>query len=306
MSYCKKSFVIEKPERVIYFLMRNLNISIQEASKMVDKNRVVLNGKTTSTKKPVSGKIEVIVYEPKDLDLMPIFETDSFAVFEKPSGMLVHPNGFDSKNTLIDSAKVLFGKSAQIVHRLDRSTSGLVIVAKNSKSDSELKDLFASGVVKKEYLLYAKGLVKKERLIDAPILAGNYELNHRLGLPKVMGRVSSSGKPSRTMVYPIRYIKEHNCTLIRAVPATGRTHQIRIHLAHIGHAILGDCLYGAGVDVAHSCLDRVLKGDERVKKCGANRVMLHASALSFFYQSNYFIVSKTPFGSDEMLQASKG
>lgn len=302
MSYTTKRFVIEKPTKIIYFLMENLGISQKEAAKLVDKNRVKLNGETTRSKAPVCGEIEVTIHEPNEATIEPIFQTDDFAVFDKPSGMLVHPNGFDSTNTLIDSVKVLFGKEAQIVHRLDRQTSGVVLVAKTKKADTELKDLFACGVVQKEYLLYAKGLIESQRLIDVPILAGTYELNHRLDLPKVMGRVSTNGKPSRTMIYPIKYIEDLDSTLVRAVPATGRTHQIRIHLAHIGHPILGDCLYGADVSVAHRCLNGELTEAEKTKLCGADRLMLHANKLGFFYKESYQIYSQMLFE----LQVPKG
>lgn len=304
MRFIRKHFFLTAPTRVVGFLASKLEISNQQSARLIDKGKVYLNGKTLSSKGLVCGNVDVICSVIEPANLAPIYESDDFAAFEKPSGMLIHPNGASNEPTLIDSAKALFGSNAQAVHRLDRSTSGVVLAAKNKTADSELKDLFASNVVKKSYLLYAKGKVANERLIDAPILAGNLELNSRQGLPKVMGRISPNGKPSRTMIYPIKYIKAQNITLISAIPATGRTHQIRLHLSHIGHPILGDCLYGKDIQTAHQCLNGELSREQKIARCGAARLLLHAQSLSFFYGTNHHITSTANFDLPELLQAA--
>ncbi|MDR1912071.1 MAG: hypothetical protein LBQ52_07000, partial [Helicobacteraceae bacterium] len=143
------------------------------------------------------------------------------------------------------------------------------------------------------------------RLIDAPIVAGSSERNGKLGLPKVIGAISfSRGKEARTAIEALEYFADFDATLIKALPIGGRTHQIRIHLAYIDRPILGDPLYGANVETARSWLDRTLKREERIAKIGADRLMLHADSIDFFYQSRFFIKSSVDFGKAALLAAT--
>jgi 23S rRNA pseudouridine1911/1915/1917 synthase len=235
-------------------------------------------------------------HEPTPSGLKPIFETKDFAVFSKPSGMLVHQNGFHVETSLVDDIKYLFGPLANLVHRLDRETSGLVIASKYKQAEKELKNLFVEKDIEKNYLAYVEGEFKKERLIDAPILIGMK--NNRTPddpTPRVLSEISANGMSSRTFVTPIRYFKDRNITLVNAYPITGRTHQIRIHLAHIGHRILGDPFYGVDLSVANEYLDYKMSEQQRVAKTGAKRVLLHAWNLKFTYKAKFYIENEDGF-----------
>jgi 23S rRNA pseudouridine1911/1915/1917 synthase len=97
------------------------------------------------------------------------------------------------------------------------------------------------------------------------------------------------------MITPLNYFADLDATLTQAAPVTGRTHQIRIHLAHIGFPILGDALYGADVETARARLDHALDRADMIAKTGADRLMLHADSLEFFYKSRFFVKSQTDF-----------
>ncbi|MDR2033262.1 MAG: RluA family pseudouridine synthase [Helicobacteraceae bacterium] len=305
MGYRVCEIALERPKKAARALMDALKIDRAKAQRLIDKGRVKLNGEKLSIKTEVEGILSALVFEANASGLKPFFVTPDFAVFEKPSGVLSHPNGFDCKSTLLDDARSIFGEEAQLCHRLDRETSGLVVVSRKKKAEAAIKDLFASRLAKKTYLAFVKGAIDKERLIDAPIVAGSSERNGKLGLPKVIGAVSfSRGKEARTAIEALEYFADLDATLIKALPIGGRTHQIRIHLAYIDRPILGDPLYGGGVETARSWLDRTLKREERIAKVGADRLMLHADSIDFFYQSRFFIKSRADFGKTELLAAT--
>jgi 23S rRNA pseudouridine1911/1915/1917 synthase len=286
--------------------MDALHIDRAKAQRLIDRGRVRLNGERLAIKTEVEGVLSALVFEPNPSGLTPFFTTSDFAVFEKPVGVLSHPNGFDCGPTLLDDARAIFGSAAQLCHRLDRETSGLVVVSRNEKAEAIIKDQFASRLAKKTYLAFAKGRIDAKRLIDAPIAVGTKERNDRLGLPKVFGAVSfSQGKEARTLISPLRYFADFDATLIEALPVSGRTHQIRLHLHYIGCPILGDALYGADIQTARSWLDNRLESADRVAKTGANRLMLHADSIEFFCGSRFFIKSRVEFGETALLRAVK-
>jgi 23S rRNA pseudouridine1911/1915/1917 synthase len=303
VSYKIVSFETPKPVKAASALMEALNIDRAKAQRLIDKGRVKLNGEALTIKTKVEGVLSVLVFDPKPSGLKPFFTAPDFAVFEKPAGVLTHPNGFDCGSTLLDDAKAIFGAKAQPCHRLDRETSGIVIVSRNEKSEAAIKDQFASRLAKKTYFAFVGGFVGAKRLIDAPIVAGSKERNDRLGLPKVMGAISAQGKEARTLIVPLKYFADLDATLIEALPIGGRTHQIRLHLKHIGNPILGDALYGADVETTRVWLDGTLKRADRIAKTGADRLMLHADSIWFFYQSRFFIKSCVPFGENDLRRA---
>ena len=306
MAYKIHTFLLQEPVRVIYFLMEALGLTQPAAARLVDKGRVRLNGEVLTVKTPVTGRLEVLAFDAQGSGLTPQFIAPDFAVFEKPAGMLVHPNGFDSGATVLDDARNCFGNAAQLIHRIDRETSGLVMVSRHRKAEGELKELFAAHLVQKTYLLYARGRVEGERLIDAPIVQGTKERNARLGLPKVMGAISrEQGKSARTMIRAVRYLPEFDATLVAALPVTGRTHQIRLHMAHIGHPILGDCLYGAPLEIADAWLSGTILRADRIAASGADRILLHADRVRFFYGCRYELASQSGFGRSAVLEEAR-
>ena len=205
---------------------------------------------------------------PANTSLDILFEDDFLLIVNKPSGLLSVPGkGEDKQDCLISRVKEHYS-DALIVHRLDMSTSGLMILARGKEMESYLSILFQKRKVEKNYTAVVEGnIIPKQGEIDLPLIT---DWPNR---PK-QKICFESGKPSQTRYTVISYHEENNTTKIQLTPLTGRTHQLRIHLQSINHAILGDELYAE---------------DEIVKK--ADRLLLHACYLSF----------KHPV-SDELLQ----
>jgi len=307
MAYEKISFEVDEPVKVNFFLAKKLNLPFSVVSRMMDKGRVLVNGERIVAKAtPVTGTIEALYHKPTPSGLLPIFQTKEFAVFDKPSGLLVHQNGFHVEESLVDDIKHLFGPLANLVHRLDRETSGLVMASKNKKAERELKQLLKDREVEKNYLAFVKGEYTRERLIDAPILTGmNNNRPPSDPTPRVLSAIHKDGLRSRTMTYPIKYFKELGGTLVKCYPITGRTHQIRIHLAHVGHPIFGDPFYGVDVSVANDYLDKKLEDEKlRVEATGAKRLMLHAFSLRFEYKGKIFVEGSKDLFSQEYLRSN--
>ncbi len=305
MAYEKVSFEVSEPVKVNFFLAEKLHLPFSVVARMMDKGRVLVNGERIIAKAtPVVGTIEAMYHKPTPSGIEPIFETEKFAVFDKPSGMLVHQNGFHVTESLIDDIKHLYGPLANLVHRLDRETSGLVMASKNKRSERELKQLLVDREVEKNYLAFAQGKLQRDRLIDAPILTGIH--NNRPPsdpTPRVLSTIHKDGQRSRTMIYPLKHYPELGGTLIRCYPITGRTHQIRIHLAHIGHPIFGDPFYGVNVSIANDYLDKKLEDEKlRVATTGAKRLMLHAFSLRFEYSAKFFIEGSTDLFNENFLK----
>lgn len=284
--YVRKQFFVDgvKP---IDFLSRSLQLPKFFVARLIDRKMVLCNDEPISKKgEECFGVLKIMYHSPKPTGLLPILQTKDFAVFDKPSMLLVHPNGFNDEPSLLDDIRYLFGYEANLAHRLDRQTSGLVLVAKTKASQGELKTLFAQKMVTKTYYALVKGRLEKPILIDAKIRVGK---QRRGNIPSIMSEVSKDGQNARTMVYPIEYTK--NTTLVKALPITGKTHQIRVHLCHIGHAILGDTLYGVSLDIANDYLDG--KPLDLEKTTGASRLMLEAYSLEFMYKNTQFLITRT-------------
>jgi 23S rRNA pseudouridine1911/1915/1917 synthase len=305
MAYVHKTFQVDEPVKVNFYLAEKLNLPFSVVARLIDKGRVLMDGEMIIKKAvPIAGKLEVMYHEPTPSGLKPIFETKDFAVFNKPSGMLVHQNGFHVESSLVDDIKHLYGHLANLVHRIDRETSGLVIASKNKKAEKQLKNLFVEKDIEKNYLAFVEGNFERERLIDAPILIGmNNNRPPEDPTPRVLSEINKDGAKSRTFVTPVRYYEDLDITLVNAYPITGRTHQIRIHLAHVGHRILGDPFYGVDVQVANDYLDGKMRDSKtRVEATGAKRVMLHAWNLKFKHKAKFYIEDSGGFFDDEFLK----
>ncbi|MDD4956672.1 MAG: RluA family pseudouridine synthase [Candidatus Omnitrophica bacterium] len=182
--------------------------------------------------------------EPEDMDLKILFEDEYIIVVDKPAGMVVHPGCGNIKGTMVAALLYHCGKLADaedmtrpgIVHRLDKDTSGVIVVAKTDKAMRSLAKQFQNRTVTKRYLAFVKGRVELDNgVVDVPIA------RHRSDRKK-MDAEYENGKASRT-VYHVR--KRYNgFTILDLDLETGRTHQIRVHMKHIGHPVLGDMVYG--------------------------------------------------------------
>lgn len=289
MSYKIKKFQLQRKVKAFKFLLENFNLSMKDAQRWIDKKRVSCEGKEIHQKNfELVGLVEVAVFTPSTLGLKPIFQTSDFALFEKPFGVLVHPSSRHTEYSLTHEAKYLFGSEANIVHRIDKETSGLVIVSKNKTAEREIKMLFENRQIQKGYIALVQGHIDKELFIDAPI-AKNREFSEI----KLKVRISDEGKVSQTIIKPIEYYEDLNQTLIEAIPLTGRQHQIRVHLFHVKHTIVGDPIYGVDFETADLYLNGKLDANERIKKTGSTRLMLHANWLEFTYKNRYKLHSKT-------------
>ena len=283
MGFVTKEFEI-KNQKILDFLVKELGFNIREAKRAIDRGRVSLNGKRVTEKSAKgSGTLKCIVFEPNGYGLKPIFETPHFAVFDKPSGVAIHPKKLANTKSLLDDVRSLYGNNANLVHRLDKETSGLIIASKNKFAESILKQMFQNKEVNKKYLALVKGHIDKTITIKKPILANKDENI------KVKVIIHPDGKESITIVKPVKKIGEN--TLVECTLLTGRQHQIRVHLFSIGHPIVGDPLYGVDNDFADRYLNKQINEDERIEKTGAKRLMLHSYRLEFEFMNNKYILT---------------
>jgi 23S rRNA pseudouridine1911/1915/1917 synthase len=216
--------------------------------KLIEQGKVTVNGSTvTKTGYKVRAGDKIIVdYDLSELEQIPaielpiIYEDETCVVINKPVGVLAHSKGDFNPEATVASwlgsrVKGMKGDRAGIVHRLDRATSGVMICAKTPAALAWLQKQFSQRKVQKTYIALVKDQLKEpEAIIDMPI-----ERN-----PKAPAtfRVGAGGRPALTH-YKVIEASEHY-SLLELKPTTGRTHQLRVHLAQIGHPIVGDTLYG--------------------------------------------------------------
>ena len=197
-------------------------------------------------------------YLPEDIALDIIYEDDEILVINKPAGLVVHPGSGNWQGTLLNAllhhAPQLAGvPRAGIVHRLDKDTSGLLVVAKTLTAQTHLVRQLQERSVKREYLALVYGELRNNGLVDEPI--GRHPSN------RIKMAVTETGKPAVTHY---RVEKSYpGCTLLRCTLETGRTHQIRVHLSHLKHPLVGDVVYLKGPQKCAPELRELLTGFPR-------------------------------------------
>ncbi|MBX3290488.1 MAG: RluA family pseudouridine synthase [Acidobacteria bacterium] len=188
---------------------------------------------------------------PQEMPLDIIYEDDDLIVVNKPAGMLVHPTNRDKSGTLLNALsfhlnrEINGGESVRpgLIHRLDKQTSGLIVVSKTLKAHKKMMESFRRKFVEKRYVALVEGVIENDAgTIEAPI--------GRFGELKYWG-VKEDGKPSETRYSVLK--RNEGTTLLELEPVTGRTNQLRIHCEHIGHPIVGDVARG-GREFERLCL----------------------------------------------------
>jgi len=296
MPFVVKKFHAPHKQKAFLFLIRHMGYTQNEAQRLIAKGRLFINGEPMAdTAGLVEGDFDFVCFEPHTRGLAPLFVAPDFAVFDKPSGVLIHPQNRHTPYSLVDEIKYQFGMDANIVHRIDQETSGLVLAARNKACERELKMMFEERKIQKYYLALVKGRLETPLCIEEPLLRHNDES----AMVRMKMVVHPDGKPSKTDISPLRYFPELDATLVEAKPFTGRQHQIRVHLFHVKHPIVGDPLYGPPDEEVLRFLDHELDDEERLRIGGSTRLLLHAHRLDFIYRHTpYSIQSQTDFMSE--------
>lgn len=275
------SYQIDKDEHydnVLHVLKEQFLLSDRLITKLKKANKIYLNSLPTYTKKSVTvgDTVSVLIDFEEDnsnivasnIPLNIIYEDDYLLVLNKPANIAIHPSILHFDNSLSNGVKFYFDKlglkkKIRIVNRLDRNTSGIVILTKNEYIQECLIKQMKTNEFKKEYLAIAKGILEsKSGTLNFPIARKEGSIIERT--------VSSDGDSAITH-YDV--VKEfNNLSLVHIVLETGRTHQIRVHFSHIGHPILGDTLYGSPSELI-------------------NRQALHSYKLTFIHPVTKKVVS---------------
>lgn len=237
-------------ERIDIYLAKSLNISRSKVQKLIKNKKILVNGKDATNNYLVSIGDIINVDDDLDFDIhikaedIPIdiiYENDDLLVINKPSGMVVHPAPGNYEGTLVNALLGKYSLSSNnlrpgIVHRLDKDTSGVMLVAKNDEIHDILSRMISEKKVKRTYLALVSGVIINDSgTIDAPI--GRDPKNR-----EKMMVTDINSKRAITHFKVLKRLKKH--TLIECILDTGRTHQIRVHMAYIGYPIFNDYVYG--------------------------------------------------------------
>ena len=254
-----KKYIVKKDEegkRIdAYISSIDTEISRTAAQRLIEEENILVNGKKTKSSYKVQENdvIEIQENEPREIELkaenIPIeivYEDEDIIVVNKPKGMVVHPANGNPDGTLVNAIMAICKDSLSgiggeirpgIVHRLDKDTSGLLIVAKNDKAHVNMSEQIKNHEVTKTYIALVRGVVKEnEATIDMPIGRSNSDR-------KKMA-VNKNGRNAITHIKVLKRYEKY--TLLEVNIETGRTHQIRVHLSHIGYPIIGDSTYSNG------------------------------------------------------------
>ena len=246
----KEIEVEESNIRLDSYLASKLDISRSKVQKLIKQEKILVNDKIESSSYLVNDGDVIKVNDKLDFDIhlkaqdIPVdivYENEDLLIINKPSGMVVHPAPGNYDNTLVNALLGKYNLSNNdtrpgIVHRLDKDTSGLMMVAKNDKAHEILSNMIKEKKVKRTYLALVSGVINHETgTIDAPI---GRDIKYR----EKMQVTDINSKDAITHFKVLKRFKHH--TLIECILETGRTHQIRVHMAYIGYPIVNDPVYG--------------------------------------------------------------
>ncbi len=279
--------------RLDIFLSEKLFITRTKVKEMIDEGHVRVGGRIPKPSLKIKEFMEIegeipeeepLSLTPEDIPLNILYEDEYFLAINKPADMVVHPSFGHSSGTLVNAVFSYLSQKSQIsnlkfqiesgvrpgiVHRLDKGTTGVILVAKDSRTQELLSDLFKERGVRKTYRAIVEGDIKNEEWI-ARVNIGRHPVER-----KKMAVLKAGGRDAETSFKVLK--KLGGFTYLEAYPKTGRTHQIRVHLAHAGHPVVGDETYG------------------RKTKTFASRPLLHAYRIEFAHPvNNVFIKIEAP------------
>lgn len=272
----------DQDKRLDLFLAEKLNISRSKAQEMIEKHHVKINNsfKNKSYKLKKEDRVEILNYQkdsdndintliPQNIPLQILYEDQFLILISKPAGMVVYPCIGHPDTTVMNAVAYHFKKLATVggplrpgvVHRLDKDTSGAMIIAMDDEAYYKLVEMFKRREIKKEYIALVYGKIKDSGKITSPI--GRSASDRK--------KMSTKAKTSKEAISEWTVIKRfNNYSLVKVKIITGRTHQIRVHFSSIGHPLLGDTLYGKKTYL-----------ELKTGKIKIPRQMLHAHKIEF-------------------------
>ena len=279
------NYIVEKEDTSkrldVYLSEKNADITRSYIKNLIDEGKILVNSKKVKSgyKVKFNDSIDVEIVEkqaenivPEDIPLNIVYEDDDIIIINKEKGMVVHPANGNYTGTVVNSLMNSHKDSLSsingvirpgIVHRIDKDTSGIIVVAKNDKAHKILADQFKVHSIKRKYIALVKGIIKENNItIDKPIGRSTRDR-------KKMAITDKNSRRAVTHISVLKRFYTSNVTLIEAELETGRTHQIRVHMASLHHPLVGDEVYG--------------KRDPKFKVEGQ---MLHAKYLGFNHPKN--------------------
>lgn len=278
--------------RLDHFLNESLpEISRTQIGKLIKENRVRLNDKPVSRKNTEilpEDVVEIEIPQPETKEFTPsfelkkLYEDDYIVIIDKPSGVSVHVGAGEYQETILDVFGFHYPEIKEIentdrpgiVHRLDKDTSGILLLARDTRSMKRLQKQFKRREVKKTYLALVSGGVRfRSGTIDAPIVRSPRNRTKFI----VTSKEHESAEGAREAVTEYSVVREYeDFSFVRLMPHTGRTHQLRVHFSHLGNPILGDRMYG--------------------KESSFERLALHAYSIEFRHPiTGHLITAFSPF-----------
>ena len=270
---------VDVGKRLDNFIVQNVdNLTRSYIKNLIDDELVTVNGKKQKAGYSLKENdiINIQIPEDKeanikaeDIKLNIMYEDDDILIVDKEKGMVVHPANGNYSGTMVNSLMYSHKDKLSsingtirpgIVHRIDKDTSGILVVAKNDNAHKKLSEQFKVHSITRKYIALVKGIIKEDTMdIDYPIGRSSKDR-------KKMGVTYKNSKEAKTHIKVLKRFYNSNVTLVEATLETGRTHQIRVHMAYVGHPLVGDEVYG--------------KKDPRFKIEGQ---MLHAKTLGFIH-----------------------